>query len=295
MTTCLGLSLIFGYAGQLSLTQSAFYGIGAYTSAILTTKLGMPFWVGLLAAAVLSGIVAYLLGAPILRLRHFYLAMATLAFGEVLGVFFVQEVKITGGPTGIINVPFASLGPIVLDQPWKYYYLVWAIAVAALLFSRNLVRSKIGRALIAISSSEVGATAMGVNVTHYKVLMFSLSGLYAGLAGSLYAHYLTFVGPDSFTIEFSILLVIMIGVGGAQSLWGAMLGAIFAATAPTLLSAYRQYNMLAYGVVLILIMMFMPEGLAGTFDRLGQWLRQRRPTSVEPPAGRPGVGLGVDP
>ena len=287
---CLGLSLIFGYAGQLSLTQAAFYGIGAYTSAILTRKLGLPFWVGFLGAGALSAAVAYALGAPLLRLRHFYLAMATLAFGEVVGVFFVQQISITGGPTGIVNVPFARLGPVLLDETWKYYYFVLLVAALAFLFSRNLVRSKIGRALVAIGSTEIGAAAMGVNVTRYKLLMFALSGLYAGLAGSLYAHYLTFVGPDSFTTDFSILLVVMIGVGGIHTLWGAVLGAVFAATAPTLLSSYREYSMLLYGVLLVVLMMFLPEGLGGVLQRLGN--RAGLGRAAVPEATAPGLESG---
>lgn len=261
---CTGLSLIFGYAGQLSLTQAAFYGIGAYTSALLTTRLDLSVWIGLVAAGVLPGAVALVIGGPVLRLRHYYLAMATLAFSEIMVVVFVEEVKITGGPTGIINVPSPSLFGFLLNTPGRYYYLVWTICVLVVAFSYNLIRSKFGRSLRAISENEVAAGAMGVNVAAMKNLMFVLSAIYAGIAGALYAHYISLVSPDTFSVSLSIVLVIMVAVGGVQSLWGAVVGAIFVTILPSLLGAYQQYGMLVYGLILVVVLMFMPEGIAGT-------------------------------
>lgn len=269
---CAGLSLIFGYAGQMSLTQAAFYGIGAYTSAILTTRLGLSFWVGLLAAGALPGAVAVVMGIPILRLRHYYLAMATLAFGEIMVVVFVEEVGITGGPTGIANLPAPSLLGVSLDAPARYYYLVWGICALVLAFSSNLIRSKVGRALRAISENELAAGAMGVNVAAVKGLMFTLSAVYAGIAGALFAHHISFVSPDTFSVSLSILLVIMVAVGGVHSLWGAVLGAVFITLLPSLLGAYQQYSMLAYGFVLVLVLMFMPDGMAGLAARIASRL-----------------------
>jgi branched-chain amino acid transport system permease protein len=275
---CTGLSLIFGYAGQLSLTQAAFYGIGAYTSALLTTRLDLSFWIGLVAAAVLPGLVAGVIGAPILRLRHYYLAMATLAFSEIMVVVFVQEVDLTGGPTGITHVPAPSLLGLSLGTPTRYYYLVWTVCVLVVAFSYNLIRSKFGRALRAISDNEVAASAMGVDIGRMKSLMFVLSAVYAGIGGALYAHYISFVSPDSFSVALSILLVIMVAVGGVQSLWGAVLGAVFITVLPSLLGAYQQYAMLVYGLILVLVLMFMPEGLAGVGAALLE--RLRRPLSA---------------
>lgn len=273
---CTGLSLIFGYAGQLSLTQAAFYGIGAYTSALLTTRLDVSFWLGLVAAGALPGVVAMVIGLPILRLRHYYLAMATLAFSEIMVVVFVQEVKLTGGPTGITNVPAPALFGLPLDTPARYYYLVWTICVLVVAFSFNLIRSKFGRALRAISENEVAASAMGVDVAAMKNLMFVLSAIYAGVGGALYAHYISFVSPDTFSVSLSILLVIMVAVGGVQSLGGAVLGAIFITVLPSLLGAYQQYAMLVYGVILVLVLMFMPDGIAGAGAAVLAWARRRR-------------------
>ena len=273
---CTGLSLIFGYAGQLSLTQAAFYGIGAYASAILTTRYGAPFWMGLAAACVLPGLVAWALGAPILRLRHFYLAMATLAFSEIMAVLFIQEVNITGGPTGITHVPAPSLFGWRIDTTAEFYYLVWILCIAVVAFSYNLIRSKYGRALRAIAENEVAASAMGVDVPAMMSLMFVLSAIFAGMAGSLYAHYVTFVSPDTFSVALSIMLVIMVAVGGVNSLWGAVLGAVFITVLPSLLGGYRQYAMLVYGLILVLALMFMPNGIAGVFQDAGRWWKARR-------------------
>ena len=265
---CTGLSLIFGFAGQLSLTQAAFYGLGAYTSALLTTRWEMPYWVGFTAAAVLPGVVAFVIGAPILRLRHFYLAMATLAFSEIAAVMFVQEIDITGGPTGITHVPPPAFFGFALDTPERYFYLVWIIVLGVVVFSHNLIESKYGRALRAISDNEMAAGAMGINVAAMKSLMFVLSAVYAGIGGSLYAHFVTFVSPDPFSVSLSVLLVIMVAVGGVKSLWGAVLGAIFITVLPSFLGTYKQYAMLVYGIVLVLALMFMPDGIAGLVTSL---------------------------
>ncbi|MFM9884001.1 MAG: branched-chain amino acid ABC transporter permease [Burkholderiales bacterium] len=273
---CTGLSLIFGYAGQLSLTQAAFYGIGAYASALLTTRLGMPFWIGLIVAAILPGIIALAIGAPILRLRHYYLAMATLAFSEIMAVVFIQEIDITGGPTGISHIPPPQLFGLALDTPGRFFYLVWTIAAIVVIFSHNLIESKFGRALRAISDNELAAGAMGVNVAGLKSVMFVLSAIFAGIGGSLYAHFVTFVSPDSFTVSLSILLVIMVAVGGVQSLWGAVLGAVFITVLPSMLGAYRQYAMLVYGLILVLALMFLPNGIAGLASSLMARIRRSR-------------------
>lgn len=280
---CTGLSLIFGYAGQLSLMQAAFYGIGAYTSAILTTRYGASFWIGLGAAGALPGLIAWVFGVPILRLRHFYLAMATLAFSEIMAVFFIQEVDITGGPTGITHVPAPAVLGYTLDTPEKFYYLVWLLCILVVAFSYNLIRSKYGRALRAIAENEVAASAMGVNVPAMMSLMFVLSAIFAGLGGALYAHYVSFVSPDTFSVALSIMLVIMVAVGGVNSLWGAVLGAVFITVLPSMLGAYRQYAMLVYGVVLVLALMFMPNGIAGVFENIARriadrWALSRRRT-----------------
>ena len=273
---CVGLSLIFGYAGQLSLTQAAFYGIGAYTSAIMTTRYGFSFWAGLLAASTLPGIAAFVIGSPILKLRHFYLAMATLAFSQIATVVFIEEADLTGGSAGIANVPPPNLFGFLLDRPERYYYLSWFFCGLVFWFSHNLINSKYGRALRAIGDNELAASAMGVNVPALKNLMFVLGAIYAGLAGGLYVHFISFISPDMFSVTLSIALVVMVAIGGLRSLWGAVLGAVFITILPSFLGGYRQYAMLIYGIVLVLALMFMPEGIAGAVTAVREYLRRLR-------------------
>ena len=260
---CIGLSLIFGLAGQLSLAQAAFYGIGAYASAILTTKLGVPVLVGFAAAIVLSGLVGYVLAAPILRLRDVYLAMATLAFGNIVVVVIEQEVWLTGGGTGIINLPPPSLGPLVFNRALSYYGLVWAVALVVVWIARNIMRSRIGLGLRAIGSTELGAEACGVDVARYKTWMFTLGATFAGIAGALNVHYLSFISPETYTMRFSILIVMILALGGMDTLIGAFLGAVFVVLVPDLLAAYREYSELIFAALFIAVVMFMPRGMAG--------------------------------
>ena len=260
---CIGLSLIFGLAGQLSLAQAAFYGIGAYTSAILTTKLGVPVLVGFAAAIVLTGVVGYVLAAPILRLRDVYLAMATLAFGNIVVVVIEQEIWLTGGGTGIINLSPPALGPLVFDRPLSYYCLVWAVALVVVWIARNIMGSRIGLGLRAIGSTELGAEACGVDVARYKTWMFTLGATFAGIAGALNVHYLSFISPETYTMRFSILIVMILALGGMDSLVGAFLGAVFVVLVPDLLAGYREYSELIFAGLFITVVMFMPRGMAG--------------------------------
>jgi branched-chain amino acid transport system permease protein len=267
---CIGLSLIFGLAGQLSLAQAAFYGIGAYASAIVTTKLGLPVLVGFGAAIVLTGLVGWILAAPILRLRDVYLAMATLAFGNIVVVVIEQEVWLTGGGTGMINLPAPAIGPLVFNRPLSYYSLVWAIALGVVWIARNIMRSRIGLSLRAIGTSELGAEACGVDVARYKTWMFTLGAMFAGIAGALNVHYLSFISPETYTMRFSILIVMILALGGMDSLLGAFLGAIVVVVVPDLLAGYREYSELIFAGLFLAVVMFVPRGMAGLVAEAGR-------------------------
>lgn len=278
---CIGLSLIFGLAGQLSLAQAAFYGIGAYASAIVTMKLGLPVLIGFACAIALTGLVGFVLAAPILRLRDVYLAMATLAFGNIVVVAIEQEVELTGGGTGMINLPAPALGPLVFNRPLSYYVLVWAIALVVVWISRNIMRSRIGLALRAIGSTELGAEACGVDVARYKTWMFTLGAMFAGIAGALNVHYLSFISPETYTNRFSILIVMILALGGMDSLLGAFLGAIVVVVVPDVLAGYREYSELIFAALFIAVVMFMPRGIAGLVSETGRRLLGSR-TPVAP-------------
>ncbi|MCK5329184.1 MAG: branched-chain amino acid ABC transporter permease [Candidatus Latescibacteria bacterium] len=264
----IGLSMLMGYAGQISLGHAGFFAIGAYTSGLLTTKGGVPPIFAFFAAMLLTACVAFLIGVPSLRLRGHYLAMATLGFGEIVHIALNASVDLTGGPSGFGEIPRIALGGLLVESALSRYYLVYALVITALLLSLNIVHSRVGRALRSIHGSEVAASAMGVNTARYKVQVFVLSAVYASVAGSLYAHFITFISPGSFDLTFSVLLVTMVVIGGMSSVWGALMGTVLLGLLPEVLRGFKDYDILIYGAILLLMMMFMPEGLFGLTQRV---------------------------
>jgi branched-chain amino acid transport system permease protein len=279
VTLMVGLALFLGYGGQFSFAQAVFYGIGAYTSAILTTKFQIPVVAAFVTGGVFGGLAAFLLSAPILRLRGYYLAVATLACCQIFHVLISENFNITGGPTGIYSIPPFELFGIQLEQGQSYHYLVWTVAIACLLFTRNVMDSRIGRALKAIQSSEEAALVLGVNVVDLQTKIFVFTGVTGGLAGSLFAHYVSYISPNTFTLDLSIWLVVVLSVGGVRTISGVVLGAAFTTVFPFLLGKYQSFNMLVFGVILILTLKYMPNGIAGEFQT---WLSQRRRGATKP-------------
>ncbi|MFO7962403.1 MAG: branched-chain amino acid ABC transporter permease [Desulfobacterales bacterium] len=263
----IGLSLLMGYAGQISLGHAAFFGMGAYASAILTVRFGLNPWLCMMIGCILTAAVAFFVGAPSLRLKGHYLAMATLAFGIIVFIIFNEEAEWTGGPDGMTGIPGISIFGFPLDTVERYYYFVWATVLILFVVTVNIIESDTGRALRAIHSSEAAAMAMGVNVSGCKIAVFAYSAVLASLAGSLYAHYLNFVNPSSFDIFFGIKLVIMISLGGMYYIWGAVIGAlIITFLSYEWLHYFEELEVLAYGVILLLTTIFLPQGLAGIPD-----------------------------
>ena len=260
----IGLSLLLGYAGQISLGHAAFYGIGAYISAILTTTYSLDPWLCMIVGMAVSGAVALLVGAPSLKLRGHYLAMATLAFGIIIYIVFNEETEWTGGPDGMGGISGLSFFGYDIMSIEGYYYLVWAFVFGAFIFTINIIQSPIGRALRAIHASEVAANAVGIHVVRYKVLVFAYSAVLASLAGSLYAHYLNFVNPSAFDLFFAIKLLIMIALGGMHNIWGAIAGAILITfLSYEWLHFFEELEVIIYGAILLLVTMFLPDGLVG--------------------------------
>lgn len=282
-----GMSLLFGYAGQVSLGHGAFYGLGAYTTAILTTMLGWPWIASILAGVAIAAIGGLALAVPSLRLKGHYLAMATLGFGEIVVVLFVNLRSVTGGPDGLGGISAPSIGPSSFTEPWQHYALVWAVAVVSLILGANMIRVRPGRALKAVHGSELGAQAAGIDVVRLKIKVFTVSAALAGLAGTLYAHYVGFISPGTFSLEFSIILVAMVVLGGTCSLAGAVAGAVLLTLLPFIdafipgmsreVSAFVQDWMgVVYGLTIILVMLFMPKGLAGAARSLSARIARRR-------------------
>jgi branched-chain amino acid transport system permease protein len=251
-----------GYAGQISLGHASFFGIGAYVSGIITTKYGInPWWCILMGMAV-SAIVALIIGAPSLKLRGHYLAMATLAFCIIITIVFNENAAWTGGPDGLAFIPGIAVFGYPVDSIAKYYYLVWSFVLVTLLLSLNIIRSRIGRAMRSIHGSELAAGTMGVNVSRYKIWVFVFSAVLASVAGSLYAHYLNFVNPASFDLFVSIKLLIMIILGGMHSVWGAIVGAaLISFLNYEWLHYFEEAEGMIYGLIILVIMIFLPNGL----------------------------------
>lgn len=256
-----GLSLLMGYAGQISLGHAGLYGLGAYTSAILATKLHANPFFTILAGAVLAGAAAYVIGLPALRLRGHYLAMATLGAGIIIQIFFVEFSTLTGGPIGISSIPAFSLGKFLFDTNMSFYYLVFAVVILTTLVSYNLVRSQKGRALRAMHQNETAAASIGIDVERQKLFIFTLSGVFAGLAGGLYAHFVTYISPDTFGIALSISLVTMVVIGGSENLLAAALGAVLVTVISEYFRQYQDWSLFFFGATLVLVMIFAPRGL----------------------------------
>lgn len=279
-----GLNWILGYTGLVSLGQAGFYGLGAYASAILAIRAGWPTPLALLAALAVTAAVAWFIAIASVRLSGHYLAMATLGFGVILQICFEQMTALTGGPTGLAGIPFHQLGPFVVDSDLRAYYVVWAAVIALTVVGRNLYRSRIGRALRAIESDELAARTSGVAVRRLKIAVFVLGSTAAALAGSLYAHYVGFISPPSFGFMLSIELVVMVILGGSGSLAGPIVGAALFTLLPEYLRAYGQYDVVFFGVVLIVVLMFLPGGIVGGAARAADALRRRVRTMGRAPA-----------
>lgn len=255
----LGLCILMGFAGQASLGQAGFYGIGAYVSAILSMKFGLPVALSMIVAAAISGISAILIAVPALRLRGHYLAVATLGFGEIVYVL-LNELG-PGGPSGFGDIPHLNIFGYVFGSALSNFYLVWCFVIFTIIFSFNLVNSRIGRAMRAIHDSEVASNAMGLDVASLKIKVFILSAVYASFAGSFYGHFVTFLSPSTFSLFQSVLVLMMVIFGGATNLWGAIVGAIIITMLPEVLRRFDELDVLIYGVILTLSLLFMRKGL----------------------------------
>ena len=257
----LGLGLLLGFSGQVSLGHAAFYGIGAYASALLTVKLGLSFWIALPLAGIIAGIAGILLAIPSLKVSALYLIMTTIGFGMIVWITMFRWSGLTNGPNGIIGIPSPSIGSFVLDSPTKYYYLVLVVSCASFLLMSRIVKSAIGLRLMAIFDQEEAAKSVGVNTTYFKVLAFVISSIFAGIGGSLYAHYITFIHPDNFNIWVSIIFLVMAVFGGQRSIPGITLATIILTLATEYFRALGEYRMIGYGLLLAVGMIYFPEGI----------------------------------
>jgi len=257
----LGLNMLMGYAGQISLGHAAFYGIGAYTTAIFTVHLGFSPWLALPAAILIAMAVAYIVGVPTLKLSGYYLGMGTLGFGMIVNILFREWSSVTGGASGFVGIPPLSLGPISFAEGRNYFYLVWGLVLLSLIICHRIIDSRVGRGLRAIHDGEKAAAAVGVNTSRLKLQVFILSAAFTALAGFLYAHLVYFISPGSFGFLASIRMVTMVVIGGMASIWGSLLGASLLTLLPEWLHSFSEFEMMVYGLILMSVMIFLPRGL----------------------------------
>lgn len=279
----LGLNIVVGFAGLLDLGYVAFYGIGAYTAALLSTQFHLSFWLILPAAAILAAIFGVLLGAPTLRLRGDYLAIVTLGFGEIVRIILNNWDSLTNGPKGISGIPAPSVAGFSLNQNLYFYYLLLVLIFLVVLVVSRLENSRIGRAWTALREDEVAANAMGINTTRMKLLAFAMGASFAGLVGAFFAVVQGFVSPESFTFFESVIILCMVVLGGMGSIPGVILGALILVLLPELprmigslagiesqglISSIEQFRYLLFGLLMVAIILWRPQGLIASRRKL---------------------------
>ena len=278
---CVGLNLLIGYAGQISLGHAGFFALGAYGTAILASRYGWPSWLSMPASIAEVGMLAFVIGRPTLRLKGHYLAMATLGLGVIVSIVLATEDRITGGPDGMAVPALAVFGWTVQgERPW--YWIAGFALVASVWLAQNLIASPVGRALRALHGSEIAAQTSGIDSARYKVMVFVVSAVFAAAAGAMTAHYAGFITPARGSFLHSVELVIMVVFGGMASTFGAVVGAAVLTTLPQFLTVLKDYEMMAFGAILMVTMAFFPKGVVPTLAQrlrfvpvLAAWLGRR--------------------
>ncbi len=257
-----GLNVIQGFTGYVSIAQAGFFGIGAYSSAILSLNLGISVWLTIPLAIVISGIFGILIGYPALRTQGHYFAIVTMSFTMIIWVFMMSSVKFTGGEEGIPNIPSpSSVFGIDFSLKENYYYLILISVLITILFIYRLMQSRVGRAFITIRENEQLAQAVGISLLKYKMLSFTISAMLGGFAGALYVHYTHFVNPTPFTVDYSLNAILAVILGGSGTIIGPIIGAFIMIFLPEYLRIAEEYRLIIYAVMLILIVFYMPKGI----------------------------------
>lgn len=270
----LSLNLLLGHLGLMSMGHAAFWGIGAYTAAILSTRYGISSVGTFLAAMVVAGIFGMLLGLPVLKLKGYYLTVVTLGFCEIIRLIELNSMKLTKGPLGISGIPPLNFFGIVFKSSRSVYFVALVLVVLTVIVIYRIVNSRIGLAIMSIRDDDIAAASIGVNVFVYKVMVFIISGMIAGLAGAFYAHYISYIDPSGFTTGQSMELVILAIFGGLGSIPGAIIGAAVLTILPETMRALMEYRSFIYGIVIVIMMMVKPDGILGKVNF--KYIRQRQ-------------------
>lgn len=259
-----GLDLSYGYSGQISLGQAGFYAIGAYTSAMLSLYLKIPVALSIIVGTLAAALVGYLLAFTAVKLVHHFLSLTTIAFGEIVRLLLINGKSITGGPDGLIGVPSLSILGVLFSSNQMYFYIIWICVILVLAGKVSIIDSRVGRAFIAVRDNPVASEAFGIKLSKYKAQAFAMSALCAGLGGALYAHLANFINPDSFTAEVSDMLLVMVLIGGSGTFWGPIVGSVIIIMVNEYLQVFTDYRMAIYGIMIIVVLFFLPKGIIGT-------------------------------
>lgn len=264
----LSLNLVSGFVGQLSMGHAAFYGIGAYVTGLMMTKEGMNFWLTLLFSMLITGVFGLLLGLPTSRLKGDYFTIVTLGAGEIVRMFLVNQDTITNGAMGVSGIGAPMLFGIELYSDTAFYYMILALVVIVLIFLSRLIRSGFGLAMMTIREDEIAAQAIGIRPMKYKLLAFVISAMIAGLAGSFYASYVTYISPNTFVFNDSATMLAMMVLGGIGSIPGSVIGAVLLTILPEVLRSLSDYRMIIYGLAMVIMMNVRPTGFYGAEKRI---------------------------
>ncbi|WHH61477.1 branched-chain amino acid ABC transporter permease [Petroclostridium sp. X23] len=270
----LSLNLVTGYAGQFSIGHAAFYGIGAYVAALLMLEKGISFWPAMVISAFATAVCGFVLGLPALRLQGDYLGIVTLGFGEIVHLIFVNWISVTRGPMGLPGIPAPQIGSYVFSDKVPYYYTILILAAVTIFVMNRLTTSRYGLGLLTVREDEVAACAIGINTTKAKLSAFIVGAFFAGITGAFFAGYISFISPDSFMYVDSITILSMVVLGGMGSIIGSVVGAVVLVVAPEMLRFLVNYRMILYGLMMIIVMIYKPEGFWGISKRAkNTWLR----------------------
>ena len=279
-----GLDILFGYTGQVSFGHAGFYAIGAYTSSILSIKLGIPVAISMILGALLSMFFGFIIAIPASKLVKHFLSLLTIAFGNMVYIFLSVTKDLTNGFSGILNIPDLNLFGYRFKSNQSYFFLFAIIAILLLIAKKRLINSRFGRALIAVRENPHAAAGMGINVTYYKVMAFALSALFTGLAGAFYAHLMGFISPDGFSNNQSNIFMTMLLFGGIASFFGPLVGSTILTIVQEVMQGFVRYQMLLYAIFILLVLFLMPNGVCGLYDSIKAWIVKKKGKKVEPNA-----------
>lgn len=276
MMLATSVNIVYGYAGQLNLGQVAFYAIGAYTTALLMMRLNFSYWLAMPFAGFFAAFFGLLLGIPTLRLKGLYLGIATLGFSEIVRLILLSWDKLTRGPMGLPGIPSPSIGPFVFDNKIPFFFLILIYLLITIFTVRRIVNSRIGKAWMAIREDQTVASAMGIDTAKYKIMAFTLGAFFAGIAGSFFAVYISFISPDSFKMIESYMIFAMPAIGGMGTTLGPLVGALILFLIPEVTRSFAEYRMLWVGALLALVMIIEPDGVIGGIKKLIDLYHQKR-------------------